>query len=331
MRLFAWKKRNDAANRVFVAAFGKHPGWDDHIEDIGLETEHLIGVKRLVYIEGISGNVDSGAWDKLSETQRLNGFDHFFVWRKAAGLVVGRMWSSTDGKGRTRYPMVVCAHCSRLPLAWIVQQVFPRLEETRTRCVGTTSASAVRSIINDAGRELRELAEHVETSSEDPGVSPGTLAELADRPEMGVDHAGLLRIIYKIEQGMSADGISSSDTTTRLVPGNFHIRVPACADSPADAIVFWLSFLLAELSNSNSVILLLPLGESWIDIVVGEPTTKQFYCIRASLEAIPLTTDIPYSLDREFIDRVERRIAASSVEKKATLSASPDSSPQRTR
>ncbi len=27
---------------IALGAFGKHPGWDDHIEDLGLETDSLI-------------------------------------------------------------------------------------------------------------------------------------------------------------------------------------------------------------------------------------------------------------------------------------------------
>jgi len=313
---------------MFLAAFGKHPGWDDHIEDLGLETERLIGMKRLLYVEGISGNVDSGAWAKLSETQRLEGFDHLFVSRKASDVVVGRMWSSSDGKGRTRYPMVVCAQCSSLPLSWVLQQVLPRLEHAKNRCVSTTSASAVRSVIDDTRRGLRELAQHIEASPEGLGMPEGTLAALADRPEMGKNYEGLLRILYRIEEWISANDGGGSDTTTRVVPGSFYIRVPACADSPADTIVLWLRFLLGEFDRSDSVILLLPLAESWIDIIVGEPTVKEFYCILASLEAIPRTTDIPYTLAPDFIDRVGRRIAASSLRGKATFPASSDSPPR---
>jgi len=38
---------------VALAAFGKHPGWDDHVEDLGLETESLNLAKTVLYIDGI--------------------------------------------------------------------------------------------------------------------------------------------------------------------------------------------------------------------------------------------------------------------------------------
>jgi len=330
VRLFGRKTSDEAANRVFLGAFGKHPGWDDHIEDLGLETEQLIRIKRLLYVEGISGNVDSGAWDKLSEVQRLEGFNHLFLWRMASDVVVGRMWSSMDGKGRTHYPMVVCAQCSGLPLRWVLKQVLPCLEGIKSRCVNTTSAVAVRSIIGDARRGLRQIGQHIEASTEDLGVSGGTLAVLADHPEMGKDHVGLLRILYKIELGMSADSASGGDPAARVVPGSLHIRVPASADSSGDTILLWLSFLFGELDRSNSMILLLPLDGSWVDIVAGEPTIKELFCIRASLEAIPRTSEIPYTLDPDFMDRVEQRIAASQAQGKETSSATSDSPVRRT-
>lgn len=295
---------------MFLAAFGKHPGWNDHIEDLGLETDLLVRLKRTLYLDGISGNVDSGAWEKLSEGQRLEGFDHQFLYHAGRDVVAGRMWSSMDGKGRTRYPMVVCAHCSGLPLPWVLQQVLPRLEDIRTRCVSTTSSLVVKSILDSSRRQLRELTQQVEASSPDPGMPEGTLAVLARSPEMGRDHVGLLRVLYKIEQGMPAPDARGGEPATRVVQGSLHVRVPACADSPPNTIRLWLSFLLEELDSSNAIILLLPLGESWIDIIVGQPSAREFYCIRASLEAVPRTTDIPYTLAPGFLERAERRIAA---------------------
>jgi hypothetical protein len=45
-----------------------------------------------------------------------------------------------------------------------------------------------------------------------------------------------------------------------------------------------------------------------MDIIVGEPTTSELYCLKASLEAIPLTSSIPYELDKEFIDWAQKTI-----------------------
>ncbi|MEI9893446.1 MAG: hypothetical protein WDN28_05985 [Chthoniobacter sp.] len=32
---------------VYFGVFGKHPGWDDHMEDIGLDTESLLLARKI--------------------------------------------------------------------------------------------------------------------------------------------------------------------------------------------------------------------------------------------------------------------------------------------
>src|SRR5437016_13366914 len=82
--------------RLTLAAFGKHPGWDDHIPGIGVETETLAQLKQTLYVGGIGGQIDSGAWERLEGEKRLEGFDHTFLWLNAGHVVLGQLWSSTD-------------------------------------------------------------------------------------------------------------------------------------------------------------------------------------------------------------------------------------------
>ncbi|NQU75273.1 MAG: hypothetical protein HQ546_03025, partial [Planctomycetes bacterium] len=133
---------------LFLAAFGKHPGWDDHVEDLGMETDRLVAVKRSLYSGGIAGNIDSGAWDALEGAKGLHGYHHEFIWLSEDDLVVGRMWSSRDGKGRTKYPLVVCAHCRNLATEWVLENILPRLEEIEGECRQTTSAEEVTASLD---------------------------------------------------------------------------------------------------------------------------------------------------------------------------------------
>jgi len=57
-RLNAGEKRGSSW-KTFTAVFGKHPGWDDHIDDIGLDTHVLIAVKRSTLAPGRSLNASS--------------------------------------------------------------------------------------------------------------------------------------------------------------------------------------------------------------------------------------------------------------------------------
>src|SRR4051812_34002960 len=99
---------------LHLAAFGKHPGWNDHLDDMGFDTEALVAAKRLLYVQGISQNIDSGAWENLEAPvegaepkalSRLEYFRHDFLWSMPPAhaddttpLMAGRLWSSTDGK-----------------------------------------------------------------------------------------------------------------------------------------------------------------------------------------------------------------------------------------
>ena len=57
--------------QIFLGAFGKHPGWDDHVEDLGLETGSLVTANTLFYVQCIGGESDAGAWEKLEDSPRL--------------------------------------------------------------------------------------------------------------------------------------------------------------------------------------------------------------------------------------------------------------------
>ncbi|OHB64186.1 MAG: hypothetical protein A2168_00735 [Planctomycetes bacterium RBG_13_50_24] len=60
--------------------------------------------------------------------------------------------------------------------------------------------------------------------------------------------------------------------------------------------------------KNTPVLILIPLRNNWIDIIIGEPTELQLYCLRASLKVIPLTSSIPYNMDSEFTDQANRLI-----------------------
>ena len=98
-----------------VCTFGKHPGWNDHMERFGLNNAVLVSFHRSLYQEGISFNI--GSWDTFeaeSGVQTLR-FNHDFVWHHNDDIIMGRMWYSKDGKGRDRYPMFSCVHSRGSP------------------------------------------------------------------------------------------------------------------------------------------------------------------------------------------------------------------------
>jgi len=293
--------QNSPCESVFVAAFGKHPGWDDHIDDIGFETDIFITVKRLLYIQGIGGNIDSGSWEALQKNQPIEEFKHALVWYIDGNLIVGRIWSSRDGKGRTSYPMVVCVQCSRLPLEWVLNNVLPLLERIEEACAATVSADEVRLNIENAQKELRQLTQQCELSPILPPVDADVMAKLAEYPEMGgPNHQGLLRILYHIEREATRDHLDNSKGKA-LRPTL--LRIPILPPPVVESILLWFNFLLKKFGMNTSVLMLMPQRKQWMDIIIGEPTQLQLYCLRASLRVIPLTSNIPYSMSSEFINR----------------------------
>jgi formylglycine-generating enzyme required for sulfatase activity len=288
---------------VALAAFGKHPGWDDHVEDLGLETESLNFAKTVLYVNGIGGQIDSGAWEKLEPAQQLPAFNHLFLWQRSGQILLGRLWSSSDGKGRTRYPMVVCAHFVGVPLGWALKQALPALAELEEGCVKTTSAADVRALLARKRAALREAVQAADGRGEYAPVSPEALHRIL-QPAARVKPEGFFRVLYQIQSQMGA-----------FAPGNFNaranpaairaqqIRVPAAAGNPEEALLFWTRFFLRQVDASMPLLLALPLDADWLDVTAGEPESHEFFSLRASPKAVPMVSEVPYTLDGAFLTK----------------------------
>jgi len=299
------KGQEDLSEGIFVAAFGKHPGWDDHIDDIGFDTDVFVTVKRILYIQGIGGNIDSGSWDKLKADQLIEEFKHVFFWYIKGNLVVGRMWSSQDGKGRKSYPFVVCVQCTKLSIEWIFERVLPQLEKVEETCTATTSADDVRVAIQNVGREIRQLARQSGTLPSPGIVYPDAVARLAGHPGMGPGKEGLFRVLYHIEREV---GRHRGNSVSNMALRSTSIRIPTSQDIMPESIILWNGFLFNMFGKNTPVLILIPQGKNWIDIIIGEPTELQLYCLRVSLKVIPPTSSIPYNMDSEFIDQADKLI-----------------------
>ncbi len=302
-------KGNHQDPALHLAAFGKHPGWDDHIPDIGVDTDVLIALRRLLYVEGIGGNIGAGAWDGLEPDHCLASFHHAFAWIQDDRWILGRLWSSTDGKGRTRYPMVVCAEFRGMDFRATAPRVYDRLEQVEAACTTTESAADVRSILDQARNELRDATVGTTTSDvADEVRSPLTV--LAERAEMGRDAVGLVRLLYHMDRESSEYRRSRkvrNDSSTTVMVGRSHpIRVPQCADRTIDALTLWEDFLKHEFIDAASRWVICPLDQEWADLLIGPLTTSEFFCMRVTPSEFPLTTDIPYQMDDEFVERTRQ-------------------------
>ena len=292
-----------ADGALFLGAFGKHPGWNDHIEederarDLGLRTESLVRTKVLLYVQGIGRNLDTGAWEKLEPAQRLGSFNHLFLWRANDQFILGRMWSSSDGKGRTRYPMVLAAHAVGIGHGWVLNTLTPRLERLREQCASTPSATDVAALVNKARDELRaELSAKVDSP---PPLA--LLSKFVQHPDFGPGREGLLRVLYQMQQQCAP--FARGRFNTRMDPAKVRaqdLRVPAAGRDATEIFTGWTRLLEMQMDAAAPVLLLWPIGEAWLDILLGEPTPDQFFCLGATTAKLPCASEIPFNLDASF-------------------------------
>ncbi len=295
---------------MYLGAFGKHPGWNDHIDDLGLETQRLVDLKTVMYVEGISACVDSGRWDKLEPDAQIDGFGHVVLLRIRGDIIIARLWSSSDGKGRTKYPMVVAAQVSGVTLDWALNAVLPELESVQERCQNARTAAEVVAIVDTSRQSLRAALTPGGTPDGAETVIPaGLLDELSRHPAFGPDAQGLHRVLYQIgrEAGDYLLGAQPTSRIGRPDQSVTHLRVPQLSADPSrragvkDDFLAYARLLLCKLEPWAPTLLIAPLGKPFVDVLIGEPSGGPLYCLRAAEKAIPLTTEIPYSLDAAFV------------------------------
>jgi len=310
-RLFGRKGGGSSGSErtVWLGAFGKHPAWDDHAEDIGLETPGLVEVKRSLYVSGIGGNIDTGAWAKLGAEKLLAGFDHDVLWWHGRTVFACRVWASTDAKGRSRYPMVVCAEFRDVSAGSIAQGVWRWLEEAEAGCKAATTPAGVRAAIDSARAGLAaDVAGWTRPGEPDDPMQPLIRASSAWG---GAE--GLARVLYQLQTDLRGfeGGAVDPRRSMHLETGGRHLRLPSVSDRAGDDLLAWLRLLESRFSSPKpSVLLLRPRGAGWVDVVVGAVQPVLLYCLLAGREALAPAQEIPYELDAGALARARAMVGA---------------------
>lgn len=297
--------------RLALAAFGKHPGWDDHIDDLGLETTRLARVKGVLYTQGISANIDSGEWDRLGEDQRLPRFAHEFVWRWAGEAVVGLIWASQDGKGRSKYPMVLCLQGTGLPVSWLCSVGLERLRVLRERCRGATTATSVRTAVEQARAELMEASAAAPAGNNEP--ERHLLKRLRGE---GLGEEALIRVLYDLERRLGGMRAEAGKPRTRAVDISSHqLRLPRLgAGTVMESGRAWAALMMEVIGGgpllAAGMLAVEATEAGHVDVVVGEPSPADLFCLRATEAREPLITAIPFNIDPGFAAAARTRIGA---------------------
>jgi ribosomal protein S14 len=281
---------------VRLACFGKHPGWEDHMDHLGVDNEHLTGVWRTLYEEGVRVNLDRGTWkNNLKDEHRLPGFDHAFLWRQGPTVDLGWMWASRDKKGRADYPMIACVSAEHASLSWLCEEGSRVLKSLRTACESTNEQDDVIRAFELAREELRaSLERHGETATaaSDPIAKLAGLETFSEEPER------FIRFIYHIERECLPAASEGSTATSTLTFKTHLLRVPSVSEDTSQSLLLWLE-ALEQLVQGTPLFVCKPQRRDWADVAVGFPGIEEIFALLATPEAIPLVTSIPYEIEAD--------------------------------
>lgn len=295
-----FRNANDPDLRLGV--FGKHPGWDDHMDDFGIDSEELLAAKQLLYNQGIGGAIDSGLWDVPEHADLLAPFGHWLFWRSADTSILGRLWASSDRKGRSRYPMVVCLQFNR-PLSPEFLRIFgPKLEDFQKGCRETDDASRVVQMAESLRKAAREDFEvECKRPSPQPAASNGS-HPLCSAQEW-------LRLVFAFDSQLARFARRSNKDLATLSSRLLGIaaecepmRLPVKPLAALDALPYWNRFAEHWVVAEAICLFLLPDNAPWVDLLVGRPASTHFFCLKAPLSLLPLTSDIPFELPADFAE-----------------------------
>jgi len=295
------------APRVYVGAFGKHPAWNDHMDDVGLLTSSLVMLRRSLYGTGIASQIESAAWDRAGADKTLSTFDHTLVWRRGGESLTGRIWSSRDGIGRALFPMTVVVHTVGQRFEFLSQEVAPALEAARAGCLLATVATPVLASLAEAQRTLRQRA----GVTDSVGVVDSLIGIDGWTAYFSLDRIDLERVFHhlRVNLGLFAPGSNAWNPAEGPAKSRC-LRLPRVPGSSAmETLNAWLSFLETQVDPAVPLLGLVHREATWIDVIVGEPAPADFFVLRANLLGAPLVTDVPYQLDAESLQRMEPLLA----------------------
>ena len=247
-------------------------------------------------MDGIGGQIGSGEWERLDEAHRLREFKHDFLWKRGEAFLMGRIWSSRDGKNRTKYPLVVCTHCLNLPFDWALIKVSQCLDDVERQCKSARLAGEVREVLRQALAELRASVANC-----DGELCRGDFDARTFVQRLGLDEnqQGLYQVIYSVHtqlaRYMAGSGAKSASDSKAG-----QIRLPAVVGLAAENLNFWSRFLESQLERNVPVLLILPLQESWVDATCGEPASREFFSLRAKPEVLAVASEAACRIPDEF-------------------------------
>jgi len=275
-------------SRLHLALFGKHPCWNDHMEDIGLATPSLLEFRRRLYYEGVSGRLDCGAWRDLPPEHRVETFDHELLWTGSTGVIFAVMWHSADAGGRAAYPMVAAAHFLTARLPAMVGPVFDALQQVAEDCRNAQDRQAVATAQSTGGERLIQAARKLVPMSAQ--TWDRTCREnFLNHEGFGDSGDGFARLFYALTEYQNLNSATRNTFCYRLTDGG----------AGTESLNLWQTLLRAQMDDSRSLLTIRCRASHWVDAMAGDFAAEEFFRLKAGSDEIPLVTDIPYSVPDE--------------------------------
>jgi hypothetical protein len=302
---------NQTQPRVHIGVFGKHPGWDDFFS-LGLDTDFLLHAQDVLLVQGVGSNLQSGAWAEQDEDRIHELLERVFIWSRTDGTAVGLVWPSEDSKGR-RFPLFACADYEGMSPDEVVEVSMPHLRALRQECEEATRRTEVISATDHTLKKLRQVpqSEHsletVHRIISEAGAINEVATELRDD-----DPDRLYRVFYEFREKAEPfyfqryAELRERDES----PPPAHVRLPAAGDGPLHDARLWTWVMRSQIGPAAPLLVLAPDQGDWVDLILGDPTGEELYCLGLPRAEIPVAADVPYKIDDAFRRQVDEALEA---------------------
>ncbi|MGP1345383.1 MAG: hypothetical protein ACTS3F_01775 [Phycisphaerales bacterium] len=235
----------------------------------------------------------------------LVGFDHTLVVALDDGVMaVGRVWASSDARGRTMYPLVAMQEVDPGCGLDVVCDVAGQLDGLHERIADVRDADDVEREVVAFGERTR-FARVVMgegrgggDGGRDGGGCDGWGSALSWRESGGgagrveslladMAEAGVL-----VSPRTGGGGGRSGGSTTRMVAAravSYSVRVGVRGDEDGVRVAGALALLLRDaLSPGVALACVVGGGGEWVDVLVGLPSVESVWGLRAGAEEVPV-------------------------------------------
>jgi hypothetical protein len=286
-----------------VLAFGKHPGWEDHAEDVGTSSPALAKLKQHLYNQAIAGVIDQGRWQSAHQpgttdasTKAAWPYGHEFIAWIDGAFVAGIIMPSRDARQRDRYPLILAMHLEPYPSKSRLAQVFRELRQVHT-VAGTKDEKALRAAVAAASSSLAQHPPADEplwsARSAQQWAEPSRWPEPAGtaNPNSLAAPTGLLRSLYELSRELSAPGAGE-------IAQQLRGQIPAgtSVDSAAE-LPLWIAAVWAVHGSALPVMAIKPMDHAVVDVVIGLPDAATIWPIRQDLSSAPPASEVPYMIE----------------------------------